>query len=193
MNVGGQTGGVQKSTFQIDGLAQVQLLRGLGSQEQQLVHGMSHLGLGPPFVITFEGAFAGHPHTIDLADAAKILEQGTVGKAGGKAPKVLPEEVTGEIGAQRPSAMKLVVLLGFGADFLASWEPIFEIRFQQLGFQATLGEQGVDLQEVLAQLTVIDIALNGGQGLREGQLKGNNGGGGHAARLQSSLDRASFI
>jgi riboflavin biosynthesis pyrimidine reductase len=35
-----------------------------------------------------EGAFAGHDHAVDLADAAEVLQERTVGEAGGKAAAI---------------------------------------------------------------------------------------------------------
>ncbi len=155
----------------------------VGAQAQELVGGRLHLGLRPPFVIAFEGAFAGDSHAVHLADSAEVLEQGAVGQAGGKATEVLRQEAAGEVAAQCAPAVELVVLLGFGADFFAAPEPAFEIGLQQLGFQAALDEQTVDAQELVAQIAVVDIALDGGQDLREGRLKGNNQGVRHGARL----------
>ena len=75
---------------------------------------------------------------------------------------------------QRAAAVVLVVLLSAGSDPFVPGQPAPEIGLQESGFQAALQEQFIDVEEVVAELTVIDVALNGGQGLRKRWLEGDN-------------------
>ena len=75
--------------------------------------------------------------------------------------------------------MELVLLLGSGADALLPGQPALEIRREQLGFQVTLNQQAVDAQQLVAKVTVIDIALNGGQDLGQWQFERNYRGSQH--------------
>ncbi len=47
---------------------------------------------------------------------------------------------------------------------------------EQLSFQAAVEEQLVDGQKLAAQFQVTDVALDGGQDLRQGQFKRDNDG-----------------
>jgi hypothetical protein len=58
--------------------------------------------------------------------------------------------------------VELVVLLGAGADLFARGQPALEIGLEELGFQAAPNQELTDVQEVVAELTVIDVAFDGG-------------------------------
>ena len=97
------------------------------------------------------------------------------------------DEVPGNIAAQGAPGVELVVLLGLGADALLPGQPALEVRLEHLGFQLALHQQVVDAQELVAEVAVIDIALDGGQALGQWQWERNNRGGRHGTRLYSSL------
>jgi len=192
VDVGTQAGAIQKSAFQIHRFGQVQFLRGSTCHAQQLLHHLAHLGLGPPLFIALEGALAGHGDAEHLADAAEVLEQGAIGQAGSEATKVLLEQDSGEVAAQSAATVELPVLLSLGAGVLALGKPALQILLHQLGFQAAVAQQLSDAQELLAQEAVIDIALDGGQDLRQERFKRDNRGIGHEASLYSSLKNANI-
>ena len=79
----------------------------------------------------------------------------------GKGSILLVEQPAGDIAAQSPTAVDWVVLLGAGVDLFAASQPALEIELQELGFQAALGQQLMDVQEVVAEVAVIDVALDG--------------------------------
>ena len=176
VDVGFQAGGVQKGAFQIQRLGQMKGLWGGSALVGQLINDLTHLLFGPPLVVTFEGAFAGDLDAAQFVDAAEVLQQRTVGQSGGKDPILLAEQLAGEVAPQSAAAVALVVLLGAGADLAALSQPALEIGLKEAGFQAALKQELVNAQEVVAKLTVIDIALDGGEGLRQRHLKGNNSG-----------------
>ena len=148
---------------------------------------LAHWGFRPPEVIALERAFAGHLDAVHFAQAAEVLQKRAVGQTGGKAAIVLPEQVAGEVAAQGAAAVELVVLLGAGADLFALGKPALEIALQEAGFQAAVNQELINEQELVAELAVIDIALDGGQDLRQRGLEWNNDGVRHGARLYSSL------
>ena len=78
--------------------------------------------------------------------------------------------------------MELVLLLGLGADALLPGQPALEIRLDHLGFQVALNQQAVDAQQLVAEVAVIDIALDGGQDVGQWQFERNNSGSRHGAR-----------
>jgi len=167
MNVGAQAGGVEEGTFQIHRLGQGQPLGGGGAHAQELLNHWPDLGLGPPLVVTFERALAGHGDAGQFTEAAEVLEQRAIGQAGGKAAIVLGHEGASDVAAQRASAVALAVLLGLGADLLVLAPPTLQIFFHQASFQAAGNQQGIDAQQLVAELAIIEVALNGGQDLRQ--------------------------
>ncbi len=188
VDVGLQAGGVQKGAFQIDRRGQTKFLRVGGAQVQKLMDDLAHLGFGPPHVITLEGAFAGDLDAAQFVEAAEVLEQRTVGQPGGKDPVLLAEQLAGKVAAQSAAAVELVVLLSAGRDPFVSGQPAPQIGLQESGFQAALPEQFIDVEEAVAEFTVIDVARNGGQGLRQRRLEGDNLCARHAARVCSNLE-----
>jgi len=182
VDVGFETGGIEKGALQVQGLGQVQSLGGGGALDEELADEGADFGFGPPPIITLERAFAGNGDDIDLADQAEVLQERTVGQTGGEGAVIFFQEQPGEIAAQGPLAVQLVVLLGFGADFFAC-QPAVEIGLQELSFQAAEAEEAFDAQELIAQVAVIDIALDGGEDLRQGRLEGDNGGVRHGVIL----------
>src|SRR5579863_7919917 len=152
----------------------MELLWGGGPQAQELMDDLAHLGFVPPHIITLEGAFAGDLDAAQFVEAAEVLEQRTVGQPGGKDPILLAEQLAGEVAPQCAAAVELVVLLSAGSDPFAPGQPAPQIGLQESDFQAALQEQFIDVEEVVAELTVIDVALNGGQGLRKRWLEGDN-------------------
>jgi len=152
----------------------MQLRRGGGAQAQELAKEGSHLGFRPPKIIALKRAFAGHLHHVDSTNDTEVLQQRAVGQPGGEASVVLPEQDSADITAQSPLAVELMILLSLGADPFALAQPAAEVFFQQLGFQAALDEQPFDAQQLIPEFPVIDVALDGGQDLRQGRLEGNN-------------------
>jgi hypothetical protein len=152
----------------------MELLRDGGPQAQELMDDLAHLVFFPPDVIALEGAFAGDLDAAQFVEAAKVLEQRTVGQPDGKDPILLAEQLAGDVAPQSAAAVELVVLLSAGSDPFVPGQPAPEIGLQESGFQAALQEQFIDVEEVVAELTVIDVALNGGQGLRKRWLEGDN-------------------
>ena len=186
VEVGLEAGGIQEGALQVQRLGQMQTLRGRGTLVEEMADEGAHFGFGPPQVITLEGAFAGNPDDINLADQTEVLQERTVGQAGGQAAEVFFEQQPGDLAAQGPLAVKLVVLLRLGADFFALAQPAAEVGLQELSFQAAEVEQVFDAQELIAQVAVIDIALDGGQDLRQGRLEGDNAGVRHGVSLYSN-------
>ncbi len=73
--------------------------------------------------------------------------------------------------------MDLDLALHFGGDAfeLATSLPGLEAGGDELGFEATLQEEPIDTQELLAHTLVIDIAFDGGQWGLEQLLNGKQG------------------
>jgi hypothetical protein len=130
-----------------------------------------------------EGAFTRDGNDLDLTEQTKALQERTVSQAGGKAPEVFFEQNPGDIATQGALAVELAVLLGLGTEGFALAQPPTKIVFQESRLQAALEQQLIDEQKLIAQVAVIDIALDGGQGLRQQWLKGNNNGVRHSARV----------
>ena len=63
------------------------------------------------------------------------------------------------------AAVELLVLLGFGAGLWMLVQPASQTDHQQLGIQTTLEEQVVRAHQLIAQVTIIDNSINGGQSL----------------------------
>src|SRR5208337_5279996 len=99
-----------------------------------------------------------------------------------KAAVILLDEDTGSIAAQGAPSVELVVLLGLGADALLLDQPALEVGFEHLGFQRALRQQAVDAHELVAEIAVIDIALEGGQDEGQWECERNNIGNRHGAR-----------
>src|SRR5205807_6026341 len=137
--------------------------------------------------ITLERALAGHRHAGHFAEAAEILEQRAIGQAGSEAAVFLLEQHPGDVAAQGTAAVELTVLLSLGSGLFAAADPALEILSDQEAFQSAQAQQLIDAQELSAQEPVIDIALDGGQDLRQERFKRNNGGVRHKARVSSSL------
>jgi len=191
VNVGLYAGGIQEIGFQVQRLVQVQHTGlALALLEQEL-DGLLDLGQIRPLGIALEEAFAGDADAVQFGQAAEPLEQGTVGQAGGETAKAFAQEGAGEVAAQGPAGVDLVVALGFGGGRapgeLRALEPLLDTLLEELLFQAALDQQFVDALQLPAELLVIDIALDGGQGGLERQGKRNEYETGHEARLYSSL------
>ena len=106
MDVGLQTGAVEKYSSRVDRLRKAQRLRGVGAGrrhggvDELLMHGRHRRG-AHPVVITFEGAFAGGAHAVDFAEAQEPLQQVALGGAHGKSPKTQTRDKACEIAPQR--------------------------------------------------------------------------------------------
>ena len=96
-----------------------------------------------------------------------MLEQGAIGNAGSEATEVLPQEGAGNIAAQRAPAMLLEVPLRLGrrssAARLGLRQPVLETGANKLSFQAAATEQLIEGEELIAQETVVQVALDGRQ------------------------------
>ena len=112
-----------------------------------------------------------------------MLQERAVGQAGGQAPIIFVQEDTRDIAAQGALAVDLASALSAGADSFLALGPAVQIALDELPLQSALAEQFVDALELLAQVSVIDIALDGGQDLRKRRLERNDGGVRHGARL----------
>ena len=74
-----------------------QLLRCIGALDQEGVDQAADFRFFPPEAIALEGALAGHVHALDGADATKVLDEGAVGQACGKAAEILVDEETRDV------------------------------------------------------------------------------------------------
>jgi hypothetical protein len=191
VNIGGQAGRIQKRTLHIHGFGQDQLLRIGGAQAEQFMDDLPDVGLRPPSIIALERALAGHGDARQLTEAAEPLQQGTVGQAGGKPAIILGQQQTSDIGPQSSAAVALAVLLRLAADLFTLAQPAPQAAFHQASLQPAGEQQGIDAHQLIAQLAIIHIALNGGQDLRQWQFKWDNGGVRHDARVSSSFTWAS--
>ena len=183
MNIGSQAGGVHKGALQIHRFGQGQRLGRGGPQGKQFIDYVTDFRLGPPCIIALEGGLAGHRDAQHFTEAAEALEQGAVGQSSGQSAVILLNQTTGDIATQRAPAMALMVLLRLGTDFFALAQPTLEILLHQARFQAAANQQGIDVQQLITELAVVDIALDGGQDLRQREFKGDNGGVRHGDRV----------
>jgi hypothetical protein len=110
-----------------------------------------------------EGALAGHGDDSQLAQSAEVLQERAVGQSGSKSPVIFLEQTPGDVTAQGAPAVALAGGLGFGTNPLALAGPALQVFFHELSLQAAGVEQLVDAQKLVTQLSVIDIALDGGQ------------------------------
>ena len=104
-----------------------------------------------------------------------MLEQRTVGQPNRKPAKILLDQATQDIASQGTTSMNLDMQLSFGRDILKPHLgfPLFEGFGDKLMFDLALGEQLIDAQELITQLTVVDIAFDGRQGRLKRLLNGN--------------------
>jgi hypothetical protein len=119
--------------------------------------------IGPPR-ITLERALGRHLNAIQFRQSTEVLEQGAISQADRQASKVFQEQGAHNVTPQGPASMKLDFALGFGRNALESSPslPGLEAGGDELGFEATLKEDLIDPQELLAHPLVIDIAFDGG-------------------------------
>ena len=177
VDVGRHTGGVQEAGLQIDRLRHLEFLGCLSSGLEQLARKLTHVGFGPPGGIALEGAFARHADPVDFTDATEKLEQRTIGQAGGELAIALVQELTGEVAAQSTTTVQLALLLSFGTDLLLALSPMFQIGLKELIFQAAASQHLIDLEQLVAESSVIDIAFDGGENLGQRQVKRDNSAG----------------
>ena len=114
--------------------------------------------------------------TVSWLSRQKCCKSGLSARRAAEAPIIFVQEDTREIAAQGTLAVDLARVLGAGADWLLALGPTIQIALDELPFQSALAEQLADAPELLAQVSVIDIALDGGQDLRERRLERNNRG-----------------
>ena len=67
-----------------------------------------------------------------------------------------------------------MVLLVLGLGLRVTREPRLQIALDELVFQTAGLELLVDKEQLIAQEPIIDIADDGGQSRRQGQLEGND-------------------
>ena len=123
VNVSLQRGGIDEGVLQVQRFGQLQCLRGGSPQVEELVNEGPHLRLGPPEIISLEGALAGHTHPTDFTEATEVLQHRTIGQADGKATIVFRQQDASDVAAQSASGMALVILLRLGTDLLAPPQP----------------------------------------------------------------------
>lgn len=73
--------------------------------------------------------------------------------------------------------MKLALLLSLCADPLLAFEPAFQIGLDEMVFQTTEDQVVVDLEQLVAERSIIDIAFDGLENLGQRQFKWNNDSG----------------
>jgi len=123
-----------------------------------------------------QSAFGRHGNASQSAQAAEVLQQETIGQAGGKGAVLLIEEGAGNITAQSSASVELTFLLLPGRSLGVALEPLIEVLLDELVFQTAGLELLVDGEELITQEAIIDIAFNGGQSRRQGELEGNDFG-----------------
>src|SRR3990170_956892 len=149
------------------------------AEVQELMNDLPNLVLRPPLVIPFERAFARDLDAVDLTDPAEVLEQRTVGHSCGEFAVIMLEQKPGDVAAQGASAVGLAGVLSFGTDILEPAYPTLQIAFNQLSLHAAGAEHLIHVQELVAEIAIIDIALDGGQNLWKLGLERNNSGALH--------------
>ena len=129
----------------------------------QLVNQSLHCGLVGPLGITLQGTLGWHADPIDFTDAAKVLKEWTVGQADSKSPEIFHDEGAHDIASQSPTSMDLNLALSPGRDVLefALGFPLIKSRSDELFLEATVDEQLVHAQELIAQASIVDIAFDG--------------------------------
>ena len=82
-----------------------------------------------------------------------------------------------EVATQGAAAMALIVCLGLGPGrFFFGTQPAFQRPFDEFCLQTRSQQQLIDAHQLVAQVEVIDMALNGGQDGGQVQFKRNNRG-----------------
>ena len=118
MDVGFEASGVQKGGFQIHRLDQLQLFGVVAGLAEGFVNQLIQQRRLQPMSIALEGALGGDDHFLQFPQATELLQERTVGQAGGEAAKVLLEIGAQNIAAQGSARLELEVQLGFGRGVL---------------------------------------------------------------------------
>jgi hypothetical protein len=129
----------------------------------QVVNQIGHGGLVGPLGITLEGAFGRHADSINFTDATEVLKEWTVGQTDSKTSEIFHDEGAHDIASQSPTSMDLNLALRLARDVLefALGLPLVKSRGDELFFNATVDEQLVHAQQLIAQASIVDIAFNG--------------------------------
>lgn len=168
-----ETGGIEETGLQIHRRFESQPLGVFVGLTEQLLNNPIEGLLVDPMGIALEGAFSRHDHAVDLAQAAEVLQQRAVGQASGKGPEPFLEQMAGDIAAEGPTRVKLMVQLGFDRDDPAALLPLLDRLGDETLFDSRKAQQLVDALELLPSLPVIEVANHDGQGQPDGSGKRN--------------------